>query len=156
MEFSFEFSASAELVLEKITDPQFLVDRCMELGSIDAECDTDGEALPEIVIQRVEEAELPPMMKKIVGHQQQMKTLEQWSETEDTYESASITTIVGTPIKIDAKQSLYNTETGSEISVNLLVSAKIPLVGKKVEGMVASKVRKEMLREFAYIEEAHS
>ena len=151
MQFSFEFSASAEDVYENLTDPQTIVDRCIALGSIDAECDSDGEDLPEITIKRVEEAELPPMMKKIVGDKQQLKTVQQWSETEESYDSKSQTSVVGTPIKIDAKQSLYNTEDGSEIEIDLLVSAKIPLVGKKVEGMVASKVRKELLREFAYV-----
>lgn len=152
MQFSYDFKASAEQVLEKITDPQSVVDRCMALGSLDAECDSNGEALPHVTIRRTEEAELPSMMKKIVGRKQQMETIEKWSETEVSYDSTSVTTIASTPIKIDAKQSLYNTEDGSQITVDLVVSAKIPLVGGKVEGMVATKVRSEMLREFAHVD----
>ncbi len=156
MEFSYEFSASAEDVFAHITEPQNVVDRCTALGSLNAECDTDDADLPKITIKRVEEAELPAMMKKIVGKQQEMKTVEQWSETDESYDSESLTTIAGTPIKINAKQSLFNTEDGSEITVELLVKAKIPLVGNKVEAMVASKVRQEMLREYKYIDDALS
>ncbi len=152
MEFSYQFSASAEAVFEKMIDADFVAKRCLQLGSLEAACTSDGEDMPEIVIQRTEEAELPTIMKKIVGKQQHMKTVETWSETEESYDSASLTTIKGTPIKIEATQCLYNLESGSEISVSLDVSAKIPLLSSKVEPMVASKVRQEMLREYEYLD----
>lgn len=156
MQFSYSFSASAEDIFETVTDPQFLVDRCTALGSLEANCESDGEPLPKVTVQRTEAAELPPIMKKIVGAEQKMETVEQWSETEESYDSHSLTSIAGTPIKIEVAQCLYNTENGSEVSVEMTVTAKIPLLGSKVEPMVASKVRKEMLREFAYIDQSLS
>ncbi len=156
MQFSFEFTASAESIFEHITDPDFVMSRCEALGSIEASCESDGQDLPTIITRRVEQAELPSMMKKIIGEQQTTETKEQWSETDVSYESESQTSIAGTPIKIGVNQSLYNTDDGSEISVELSVVAKIPLVGKKVEPMVATKIRQEMLREFEYLENAVS
>lgn len=153
MEFSYEFAHSAEEIFEKITDVQFIADRCIALGSLDADCGSDEKALPNITITRTEEAELPALMKKVVGKQQEMKTIEQWSETDESYDSRSMTTVAGTPIKIAATQCLYNTEEGSQITVELTVTAKIPLLRSKVEPMIASKVRKEMLREFEYTEQ---
>ncbi len=153
MEFSYEFTHSAETIFERVTDAQFIVDRCMALGSLDADCHSNGETLPNITTTRTEEAELSALMKKVVGKQQEMKTVEQWSETDESYDSSSITTVANTPIKIAASQSLYNTEEGSQIMVTLTVTAKIPLLRSKVEPMVASKVRREMLREFNYTEQ---
>ncbi len=154
MEFTYSFTASAEDVFEKISDPQFIVDRCMELGSLDASCDSDGKELPTLTITRTQEMELAPIMKKVVGKQQIMETTETWSETDESYDSQSHTRVKGTPISIDATQCLYNTEDGSEISVTVNVKAKIPLLTSKVEPMVATRVRKEMLSEFDYVEAA--
>lgn len=150
MQFTFTFDISAEEVFGKVTDPEFVIERCIALGSINANCESNENQLPQIVITRTESAELPAMMKKIVGQTQKVKTIEQWTETEESYDSSSRTTIAGTPITIDATQCLYNTEAGSEITVELQVVAKIPLLGKKIEPMIASKVRAEMLKEFKY------
>ena len=152
MQFNFLFSHSAEDIFERITDPEFIIKRCLDIGSIEANCDSNGDDLRQLTISRLEAAELPSMMKKVVGDQQQMTTNETWSETSESYDSKSLTTISGTPIKIEASQCLYNTEDGSAIDVTLTVKANIPLIGKKVEPMVATKVREEMLREFEYLE----
>jgi len=156
MQFSYDFSAGAEEIFSFITDPQSLVNRCMALGSVDAECQSDEADLPLITTTRVEKAEVPAIMKKIVGQQQNMQTIEQWSETEESYDSQSTTTIAGTPIEISVTQSLYNTQSGSQIIIDMVVTAKIPLIGKKIEPMVATKVRKEILKQFDYVEKALS
>ena len=151
MEFIYHFSGSAEDVFNQVTDPQLIVKRCMDLGSIEASCDSNEEEFPLLTITRKEQADLPAMMKKILGDQQTIKTQQAWSETDESYDNISPTVIDGTPISIKDNQSLYNLEEGSEISVELSVKASIPLVGKKVEAMVATKIREELFREFEYI-----
>ncbi len=151
MQFTYSFTTTAEDVFERVTDAGFIEARCLAMGSLQAQCQSDDAPLPLIIIHRTEEAELPAIMKKVVGNQQKIQTEEQWSETEESYDSLSLTKVVGTPIEIHATQCLYNLESGSEITVDLTVSAKIPLIGKKIEPMVASKVRTEMLKEFDYV-----
>ena len=153
MEFTFNFSISAEDVFNQITSPEFIIDRCIDLGSLDASCESNEEHLPSLTISRIEQADLPSMMKKILGDQQTIKTRQEWSETDQSYDNVSTTSIEGAPITVKASQSLYNLEEGSEISVDLTVKANIPLVGKKVEAMVATKIRDELIREFEYIEQ---
>ena len=152
MQFSYSFNCSAEEIFEALTDPNSIVKKCIENGALKADCVSDEENLPFLKITRTEAAELPALMKKIVGDEQTVETEEQWSETEESYESTSNSVVVGTPIKIIASQSLYNTEDGGRIDVELTVKAAIPLVGKKVEPIVATKIRTEMLNEFAYID----
>ncbi len=152
MQFSHSFNRSAEEVFEALTDPDSIIKKCLDNGALNASCESDGETLPLLKIIRTEAAELPTLMKKIVGDEQTVETEEQWSETEESYESSSHSVVVGTPIKIIASQSLYNTEDGGQIDVELTVKAAIPLVGKKVEPMVATKIRTEMLKEFVYID----
>ena len=156
MQFTFSFPISAEDIFSQITSPQFLVERCLELGSLDAKCQSDNQHLPILTIVRKEKAELPAMMKKVLGDEQIIKTQQEWSETEESFDNVSTSTIDGAPIKIKATQSLYNLEEGSEISVELKVKANIPLVGKKVEAMVATKIRDELIREFDYLIEVNS
>jgi hypothetical protein len=41
MAVDFEFEHDAQTVYEALTDPDFLVDRCLALGELSAECDVE-------------------------------------------------------------------------------------------------------------------
>lgn len=130
------YDASAEAVAAMLDDPAFreevLARQKVARGSVDI----DGDV---VRIEQVRSADgIPSFVRTFVGDQIVIVQTETWNSPT----SADIVlAIPGKPI--EAVGTLTLTESGDTTteSVDLTVSVKIPLVGGKVEGMMADMVR---------------
>ncbi len=79
MSVRYEFEHNAETVFAKLTDPQFLVDRCLSLGELEASCEVEEQQDQTVVsLTRKVKTDLPRFLAKMLDPVQTMHMTEQW------------------------------------------------------------------------------
>ena len=155
MALSYQFNHDLEAVFELLTDPNFLVDRSLELGDLSAECEVeeDGE-ITLVRMTREIERQLPGFAAKIISGNQMLRIEERWQSAGDSVSGSYTATIDGQPMTLSAKFSLDATDTGCVYSVEHRAKVKIPLIGGRLEKYIASQLGIEVTKELDYVSNA--
>ncbi|MEP4146021.1 MAG: DUF2505 domain-containing protein [Halioglobus sp.] len=150
-----EFEHDADSVFSLLTDPDFLVDRCLGLGELEASCEVDQKAgVTEVTLTRKLERELPGFIAKIMSPVQTMHMTEHWRSEGDGSWSGDLTfEMEGQPIRISGEFELYPTDAGCCYSIEHTVKANIPLIGRKLEKYVLGQAQEGCVDELAYLQE---
>jgi hypothetical protein len=152
MPTKFEFNHEAQLVYETLTDPEFLVDRCLALGELSAECEVEeGDDGTTINLVREVERDLPRILAKLFDSIQLMDMSEQWHSDGETWHGDWTINIRGQPVTITARFELSPTDRGCCYSVTHRVKARIPLVGKQVEKYILGQTANGASDELEYL-----
>ena len=80
MSIDYHFTAGVERVFALLTDADFLVDRCLALGELAADCtveDDDDEVV--ITLNREVERNLPAFLSRLFESRQNVEMVERWS-----------------------------------------------------------------------------
>jgi hypothetical protein len=151
----YEFEHEAESVYTLLTDPDFLVERCLQLGELEASCDVEEKSDMTVVkLTRKLESDLPRFLAKIMGPVQTMHITEHWrSDNENGWGGEYTFEIEGQPVSISAKFELYPTDSGSCYSIEHHVSAKVPLIGRKLEKFIHTQAEQGCSAELDYLRE---
>jgi hypothetical protein len=152
MSVNYDFVQDAESVYELLTDPQFLVDRCIALDELSAECDIEEHG-EEIVISLTREVQrdLPKVLAKLFDPVQIMDMTERWQPDGDGWSGDWSIEVRGKPVTINAKFKLAATADGCRYSVSHRVKANIPLVGGRVEKYVLGQTGEGARAELDYL-----
>jgi hypothetical protein len=106
MATKYKFNSDVETVFELLTDPDFLVERNMELGELSADCEVIEEGDEIKVIQNREvERDLPSFLAKMFDPVQKVEMEEVWVDEEGKYSGTLHYDIVGQPVTITGKQT---------------------------------------------------
>jgi hypothetical protein len=133
------FSAPAATVRATLTDRAFLEERLRELGGNDAELTEylrDGDQVLLRLRQGVESDRLPAMARAILKGDLVVEREERWGPDGGSGRA----TIVGVPGEITSQSRLTDRADGSELVITAEVRVGIPLVGSKLEGVIAEQV----------------
>jgi hypothetical protein len=152
MSVNYDFDQDAESVYELLTDPQFLVDRCIALDELSAECDIEEHG-EEIVISLTREVQrdLPKVLAKLFDPVQVMDMTERWQSDGEGRSGDWNIDVRGQPVTISAKFKLAATAGGCRYSVSHRVKANIPLVGGRVEKYVLGQTGDGARAELDYL-----
>ena len=152
MGLKFVFPADVREIYQRLTDPDFLVERCAELGDSDAECEveeTDSTAL--VKMSYVRETDLPSFLTSLFSAKPTLRIEEQWRAVEDRYEGSSTLLVEGQPGSVHAEFTLSPTKKGCEFKVSHKAKIKIPLIGRKVEKFIVKTIGEDVQREMDYL-----
>lgn len=154
MSITYEIPFSADAVFEKLTDPDFLVDRSLALGESSASCEVE-EYDDKVVVrmERVVKRDLPAIFASMFSAEQAMSMVEEWNTGGDVRTGTYTISVEGQPVTISATFSLTPTEAGCEYSIDYKAKAKILLVGKKVEEYILSQTTDGLEKELGYLVE---
>lgn len=150
MAMSFKFPHSVDDVFALMTDPDFLANRCIELGELSAECEVEESEDGEVVVRMTREVvrDLPSFLASMFNPQQTMELEEHWRDDGEGKSGSYTVTVVDQPVTLSAKFSLQPTADGCEYTIEHSAKAKIMLVGKQVEkfiiGQTGEGAKKEM------------
>ncbi len=140
MSVSREFECDVDTLYELLTDPQFLVDRCLGIGELSAECEVEQEGDVTVIhLQREVERELPKMLAKLFDPVQMLKMTERWREDGEAWRGDWTIEIMGQPVTIFGDFSVIPTDVGCRYTVSHRATAKVPLVGKQLEKYILSQ-----------------
>ncbi len=149
---TYQFAHDVDEVFSRLTDPDFLVQRCIDLGDLDAESSVEPNGRKTIVmLTRRVKRELPKILAKLFGDENTISIVETWEEIGSTKMGSFTADIEGQPVSLTAKFKLKPTESGCEYTADYKCKASIPLVGKKVEEFALSQTEGDLRKEMDYL-----
>jgi len=152
MSVSYEFDHDVQTVYETLTEPQFLVDRCLALGELSAECEVEEDEHSTVVkLVREVSRDLPRVLAKLFDAVQVTDMVEKWQPDGEGWRGTWELDVRGQPVTVAARFQLEPTSTGSRYTVSHSVKAKIPLVGKQVEKYILGQTASGATDELAYL-----
>lgn len=152
MSVSYEFDHDVQTVYETLTEPQFLVDRCLALGELSAECEVEEDEHSTVVkLVREVSRDLPRVLAKLFDAVQVTDMVETWQPDGEGWRGTWELDVRGQPVTVAASFQLEPTSTGSRYTVSHSVKAKIPLVGKQVEKYILGQTASGATDELAYL-----
>ena len=154
MALKYEFGCDVETAFELLTDPDFLVQRSMDLGELSADCEVeeDGDII-RVIHSRELERELPSFLAKIFNSLQQVQKIEEWKRKGDAYAGSFDYIIQGQPVKIKGTFDLKPKGKGCVYSAKYDVKVKIPLIGGKAEKFATAQTEDGVRKELEYAKE---
>lgn len=152
MPVDFEFQHDVQTVYETLTDPDFLVERCLALGELSAECDVEHDKKVTIVnLVREISRDLPKFLAKVFGSEQVTEMKEKWVPCKEGWRGEWTMKVQGQPVTIFADFTLLSTASGCRYSVSHRAKAAIPLLGGKVEKYILSQTSDGARDELTYL-----
>jgi hypothetical protein len=141
------YAAGTDAVLAMLTSPEFREQVCVRQHALDHDVDVSGSgAGAVVVIARTQSLEgAPSVATKVVGDTVRLVQREEWRTAT---EASFAMEIPGKPGRVDG--SIVLRENGDGTTDHLLegeVKVHIPLVGKKLEQLIASILERALVRE---------
>lgn len=138
MAIEYKFKASVNTVFERLTDADYLVERCLELGELSADC-TIEEDRAETVINMTREVErkLPSFLAKIFDTCQTVELVERWKGKGKIRHGSYTLTVKGQPVTVEAEMRLMaDADGGCTYTICHSARAMIPLLGVRIEKFI--------------------
>ncbi len=152
MAVEFEFDQDIQTVFETLTDPDFLVERCLALGELSAECDVEeGSGMTTVSLVREISRDMPKFLAKAFGSVQVTEMTENWRPCKEGWRGDWILKVRGQPVTVSADFDLFKTSTGCRYRVSHSARAAIPLLGSKVEKYILTQTSGGAVDELTYL-----
>ncbi len=151
MQITHEFKHDIDLVFSTLTDPDFLKQRALSLGSVEVSCDLSG-SLPEFQIKLVRQREItiPAVLSAFLKKVQTATTQEHWQQSAKQYRCENATEIDGAPLSITGTMQLIPSASGCTYIANFDTHAKIMFGKKNLQKYAAKTIAKEIELECNY------
>ncbi|GAA3003885.1 DUF2505 domain-containing protein [Actinokineospora diospyrosa] len=150
-----EFTAPAATVHARLVDRAFLEARLRAIGGKDAtlvEHTTTGDATHYRLRQGIDSAHLPSAVRSLVKGDLVVERTETWRPEGTGFTGTTAATVSGIPGDIKGRYTLTDTATGSELRTTAEVKVRIPLIGGKIESVIADRVRDLLTTEARFAE----
>jgi Protein of unknown function (DUF2505) len=155
LEHRSNFTATACVLYETLVDKAFLTARLRDIGGKNAallEHTRDGDTTTFRMRQGVDAAQLPGAIRKILNGDLVVQRMERWRPEDGRFAGASTVRIDGVPGDIAARSRVAGEDTRAHLVISAQVKVSIPLIGGKLETVVAEQVGKLLAAEAEYIE----
>lgn len=142
------YEASLSAVGAMLMDPRFREDVCDAQGAVTKTVDMEESGGGrKVVIDQVQPAEgIPGFAKKFVGDEIQLVQTEQWSDLEN----AEVEVVIpGKPGQMVGTVHLVEEDGVTTETLEMVIKVNIPLVGGKIEGLIADLLRTALKAENA-------
>jgi hypothetical protein len=148
----------ADEVYATMVDPDYLRSRLQRIGGpgaalLEHTADTGGARYR--LRHGLDAKDLPPAVRGVLPGDITIERTERWTRQESgRYLGDVQVAIPGTPASAAGGMRLHDTgDGGSELQVRADVTVQVPLLGGKIEGVVADQVRKLLTAESAFTQQ---
>ncbi len=136
--FSIEYAQDIDTVYRFVTDPENIKKRCESLGEKNVRVQVDETGgLKTITLTREIDSDLPGFAKKLFNSTNTIVERLEWRDAGDKKTCKSHIDVLGTPGKIDSNITISPSGSGCTYDNEFEVTAKVPLIRKKLEEFVA-------------------
>jgi hypothetical protein len=138
-----KYPQDVDTVFKLMTTEQYLMDRAYWVKEVDPEAKVEwnGE-LPKITLQRWVLRDYPKFLKKLFPAKQGMGDVENWQKDGSNWKGSYVIDVQGNPVEVTGDFTLRATPGGgSEFSIRHGVTAKIPLLGGKIEKYILKETQ---------------
>ena len=149
--FRFDHAQDVDTVFNLITSGDELAARCEALGERDVKVEvSESGGGTKVQIARVVEQELPGFAKKLFKPTNRLVEREEWRRVDSRYEATGQLKIVGTGATIDSTIRLSPSGAGSVYEIDFEVTAKAPLIRRKLEAFIGETALESLREQHAY------
>lgn len=141
----FSYPKDADRVYQLLTDPEVIRARSESFGERDVRVTKTGETLTNL---RLIDVALPAFAKALFTPTNTVVDVKVWDAAAKT--GRFTVDVKNVPTRVGGTVRLVPTDTGCDYIVDVQVSCKVPLIGKKLETFVAGQTRKALEDEHAY------
>lgn len=145
-----DLDAPASRVHAALVSTDYLTDRLAAIGGPDAalvEHTASGDAVTYRLRQMVPAADLPSIARSVLRGDLVVERTEKWSPSGSGYAGTTSARVGGVPGEITGAYALTDTASGSSWRTEGTVKVKVPLVGGKIEGVIAEQVTRLLAAE---------
>ena len=156
MAVEFTFAHDTDKVFKLLCNADFLVDRCLALGEISADCtvEDDNQQIVVVLTREIERV-LPPFLARLLDSRQTFEHVERWKQAKDTRHGSLLIRVSNQPVSVEAEMRLKpNPGGGCTYTVAHSVTANMPLIGRRVEGYLLTQMETNARAELEYLESA--
>ena len=145
------YEQDVDTVYRFVTDPEVIKKRSESMGEKNIRIKVDeAGGTKTITSTREIDSDLPGFAKKLFSSTNTIIERREWRDAGDKKTCKSHIDIVGTPGKIDSNITISPNGTGCTYDIEFEVSAKVPLIRKKLEEFVAKTTLEGMRDEHEY------
>jgi hypothetical protein len=146
--FRHEYTQDVDTVFRLMTDPDALTKRCEALGERDVKVEVSEEGgTTKTRVAREVEQELPGFAKKLFKPTNVLVEKEEWQSGGDRKTAKGQLKIVGTGATIDSRITLSPQGSGSVYEIDFQVTAKAPLIRKKLESFIGDTAMESLRKQ---------
>jgi len=155
MAFEYPLDCDPDTAQAKLADPDFIIQRSLDLGELSAEAEVEeGDEAIVVTQRRRVRRDLPSVLAKVFDDEQAMTVTETWSAWDDgSWSCEQVVEIEGQPVTIYGDIELSATDDGCRYQIEQRAKARLPLIGGTVEKYVLGEARKTVERETEYLQE---
>jgi hypothetical protein len=142
---TYEYSSNPDEVFALLRDPEFLRRRAEAAGesNVDIKVNETQDGI-QIVAARDKAVELPSFAKRMFNPSNRIVENTTWRRQGDRYVADYAIEIQGIPGQVKGRSSLIPSANGCRYETAFEVTARIPMVGGKLEGFVAERLEEQM------------
>lgn len=149
--FQHEYSQDLDTVFHLITSPDELTRRCEALGERNAKAEvSESGGVTKTQVAREVEQELPGFARKLLKPTNTLVEREEWRSVDGRYEGKGRLKIVGTGATIDSTIQLSPSGAGCVYEMDFQVTAKAPLIRRKLESFIGDTALESLREQHAY------
>jgi Protein of unknown function (DUF2505) len=149
------YPAPATVVYSTLVDEAFLTERLRSIGGKGAallDHSVTGDRAAFRMRQGVDASRLPGAVRSILNGDLVVEREERWAAADGAHTGTSRVTIGGVPGEIRGRSRITDAGSGSALTISAQVKVSIPLVGGRLEKVVAEQVEKLLATEAEYAE----
>ncbi|HRF88406.1 MAG: DUF2505 domain-containing protein [Cellvibrionales bacterium] len=153
MSITHHFSQDADAVFAAMTNSDWLIQRCSDLGEKNIACTVEEKGRKTAVqLTRTVKRDLPKVLAAMFNAENTLRMNEQWEVVGSTYMGTYSVEVQGQPVNLSARFKLKPAaDGGCEYSIDYQCKAAIPLVGKKVEEFIISQTANGLAQEIDWL-----
>jgi hypothetical protein len=142
---TFEYSASPDEVAALLQDPVFLRYRSESAGehNIDVRVSQEAGGV-RVTVAREKEVDVPAFAKMVLGNARRAVESTLWRKDGQRWLAQYNIEVGGVPVKAGGKSVLEPSARGCKYTSTFEISAKIPLIGGRIEGFVADGLDEQL------------
>ena len=145
------YSQDVDTVYRFVTNPDEIRKRSEAMGEKNIKIQVDDAGGTKTITSTREiESDLPTFAKKLFSSTNTIVERREWRDAGEKKTCKSHIDIVGTPGKIDSNITISPSDAGCTYDIEFEVSAKVPLIRKKLEEFVAKTTAEGMRDEHEY------
>ncbi|MFT3926101.1 MAG: DUF2505 domain-containing protein [Myxococcales bacterium] len=142
---TYDYASNPDEVFALLRDPEFLKRRCEAAGesNVDIQISETGDGV-RVITARDKAVDLPSFAKRMFQPQNRIVENTTWRRQGDRWVAEYAIEIKGIPGEVRGRSTLAPSPMGCRYETRFEVTARIPVVGGKLEGFVAERIEEQL------------
>jgi hypothetical protein len=150
-----KYTQDVDTVYRFVTDPENITRRSEALGERNVRVEIEEKGGTKVVTATREiESDLPGFAKKLFNATNTVIERREWRDAGDKKTCKSHIDVTGTPATIDSNVTISPSGSGCTYDIEFQVTAKVPLIRKKLEAFISKTTDEGMREEHDYNQRA--